>query len=87
MSKEKNTNEVILDITVIPEKIMIGHIRIMSAAGQKDHKEPIHEVLDALQEITKEDIFMYPLDAIPAIVKAVGEQMDEVANPESSSGN
>jgi len=87
MSEKKNTNEVVLDITVVPEKIKIGHIRIMSAAGQEEHDEPIHDVLDALQEITKEDIFAYPLDAIPAIVKAVGEQMNDVANPESSSGN
>ncbi|MBW2559216.1 MAG: hypothetical protein JRE40_00025 [Deltaproteobacteria bacterium] len=87
MSNKKNTDEVILDITVIPEKIKIGHIRIMSAAGQKKHDEPIHEVLDALQEITEEDIFDYPLDAIPAIVEAVGSQMNEIANPESSSGN
>lgn len=87
MSNKKEADEVILDVTVVAEKIKIGHIRIMSAASVKGHKEPLHEVLDALQEITKENIFDYPLDAIPALVVAVGDQMDDVANPESSEGN
>jgi len=87
MTKKKAPEEVILDITIIPEKITIGHIRMISASSEVGSSEPIHKILDALQEMTVEDIFSYPLESVPAVMKAIGDQMNDVANPEGESGN
>ena len=87
MSNKKAKDEVVLEVTIVPEKITIGHVRLFSASAQKDNEEPLHFILDTLQEITLEDIFTYPLEAIPAVIEAIGNQMNEVANPESPSGN